>query len=184
MSALPKPTAAEYLQQERGAETKSEYIAGEIFAMAGASPAHNLIVGNLVREFGTQLKKRPCRVYPSDLRLHAEDGYFYPDVSVVCGEPRFTDRDNLINPTLLVEVLSPSTADFDLGGKFARYRRIESLHDYLVVAQDLVHLIHFQRQDANHWLMTEITDPEAVIELPSIGCTLAVAEVYDKVFDG
>jgi Uma2 family endonuclease len=182
MRALPKPSPAEYLEQERMAETKSEYIAGEIFAMAGASPEHNLIVGNLIRELGNALKKRPCRVYPSDLRVQAAEGYFYPDVTVVCGTPRFSDRDNLINPSLIVEVLSSSTADFDMGGKFVRYRQIDSLLDYLLVSQERAHLIHYYRQDANHWLMTEITDPNAEVELPGVDCRLSLVEIYDKVF--
>lgn len=178
----PKPSPAEYLAREREAETKSEYVAGEIFAMAGATPEHHLIVGNLVRELGNALKTRPCRVYPSDLRVQVVDGYFYPDVSVVCGIPNFSDHDNLTNPALIVEVLSASTADFDMGGKFARYRQTESLQDYLLVSQERTHLIHYHRQDANHWLLTEITDPHAELELLGVGCRLAVAEVYDKVF--
>ncbi|NEX16840.1 MAG: hypothetical protein C1943_09475 [Halochromatium sp.] len=182
MNALPKPSPAEYLERERIADTKSEYVAGEIFAMAGATPEHNLIAGNLIRELGNALKKRPCRVYPSDLRVQVADGYFYPDVSVVCGTPRFSDRDNLVNPDLIIEVLSSSTADFDMGGKFARYRQIDSLQDYLLVSQESPHLIHYHRQDANHWLMTEITDPNAEVELPGVDCRLALVEIYDKVF--
>lgn len=182
MNALLKPSPAEYLERERMADTKSEYVAGEIFAMAGATPEHNLIVGNLTGELRAALKKRPCRVYPSDLRVQVSDGYFYPDVSVVCGTPRFSDRDNLVNPDLIAEVLSSSTADFDMGGKFARYRQIESLQDYLLVSQESPHLIHYHRQDANHWLMTEITDPNAEVELPGVECRLALVEIYDKVF--
>ncbi|WPL16003.1 hypothetical protein Thiowin_00934 [Thiorhodovibrio winogradskyi] len=182
MTALPKITPAEYLDQERRAENKSEYVAGEIFAMAGASPAHNLIVGNLVTELNSALKQRPCRVYPSDLRLWVADSYFYPDVSVVCGDPSFADGDNLMNPSLIVEVLSPSTADFDMGGKFARYRQIESLQEYVLVAQDSARVIHYQRQDDAHWLMSEITDARASVVLPSLDCALAMADIYDKVF--
>lgn len=182
MNALPKMTPADYLDRERQAATKSEYVAGEIFAMAGASPAHNLIVGNVVRELGNALKTYPCRVYPSDLRVQVADAYFYPDVSVVCGEPIFTDHDNLTNPTLIIEVLSPSTADFDMGGKFARYRQLESLASYVLVFQDRCQIIHYQRQDVAHWFMTEIAAPQTHIELKSISCSLDLAEIYAKVF--
>lgn len=182
MSALPKLTPQAYLEFERQSETKNEYLAGEIFAMSGGSPTHNLIGGNIIRELGTQLKKRPCRVYPSDQRVEVQDGYVYPDVSIVCGEPNFTDEDNLTNPTVLVEVLSPSTEDYDAGGKFARYRLLPSLREYLMVAQDRHHLIHYARQADNRWLLTETTDAAATLELESIGCSLALAEVYDKVF--
>ena len=183
MTALPKPTPAQYLQQERAAKTKSEYVDGEIFAMAGASLAHNLIVSNLIRELGNQLRKRPCQTYPSDLRVRVEGDYFYPDASVVCGRPELVEGDTLTNPTLIVEVLSPSTADYDLGSKFARYRRLASLQDYLVVAQDSTHLIHHHRQDETHWLMTEVTAPEAVLDLPGVQCRLAMTDIYDKVFE-
>lgn len=182
MAALPKMTPAEYLDNERQAATKSEYVNGEVFAMAGASAAHNLIVGNLVRELGNALKRRPCRVYPSDLRLCVADGYLYPDVSVVCDKPKFSDGDNLLNPALIVEVLSPSTADFDMGGKFARYRQIETLRDYLLVAQDAVQVILYQRQDNSRWLMSEFRGAQANVHLPSVDCTLEMAEIYAKVF--
>jgi Uma2 family endonuclease len=115
MSTLAKPwyTPEQYLALERQAETKSEYFDGEIFAMAGASREHNLIVGNVVRELGTQLKRRPCELYPGDMRVRVtETGlYTYPDVVVVCGEPQFEDEqgDTLLNPTLIVEVLSSTT---------------------------------------------------------------------------
>lgn len=183
MSAVPKLTPQAYLEQERLAKSKSEYINGEIFAMSSASPAHNLIVMNIGAALHSQLKKRPCRVYPSDLRVQVADGYVYPDVTVVCGQPEFSEGDNLRNPTLIVEVLSPTTADYDLGGKFARYRQLPSLREYVLVAQDKTHLMHYARQDENHWLLTEITDPQAVLKLPGIQCSLAVAEVYEKVFE-
>ncbi|MCP4701060.1 MAG: Uma2 family endonuclease [Gammaproteobacteria bacterium] len=183
MSAVLKPGPQAYLEKERLSETKNEYINGEIFAMSGASPAHNLIVGNLIRELGNQLKKRPCRVYPSDLRVQVADGYVYPDVTVVCGQPEFAEDDNLSNPDLIVEVLSPSTEDYDLGGKFARYRQLASLREYLLVAQDKAAIMHYARQDGNRWLLTEWTDIKAVLELPGIKCTLALRDVYDKVFE-
>ncbi len=183
MSAIPKIDEQTYLEQERRAETKSEFIDGEIFAMTGASPSHNLIAVNIAAELRGRLKKRPCRVYSSDQRVRVDQGYLYPDVSVVCGEPQYFDNDNLLNPTLIIEVLSPSTADYDLGGKFARYRRIPALKEYLLAAQDRYAVIHFLRQDDHHWLMTELEGADAVLELPTVGCRLPLAEIYDKVFE-
>lgn len=183
MSAIPKLTPQDYLVQERIAETKSEYIAGEIFAMAGGSPAHNLISANAMRELGNRLKQRPCRVYSSDQRVAVADAYVYPDVSVVCGQPEFSDDDNLVNPTLIVEVLSKSTEDYDLGGKFARYRQVATLSEYLTIAQDRVEVLLHQRQAEGRWLLSEITRADALIELPGVGCQLSVAELYHQVFD-
>ncbi len=181
MSAIAKISDQAYLEQERLAETKSEYIAGEIFAMTGGSPAHNLIAVNVAAELRRLVKQRPCRVYSSDQRVRVDQGYLYPDVSVACGQPEYFDNDNLLNPTLIVEVLSPSTEDYDCGGKFARYRRIPSLKGYLLVAQDRHAVTHFQRQDPNHWLMTELEGREAVLELPCVECSLPLVEIYDKV---
>lgn len=183
MSTLPKLSAIDYLSQERLSDTKHEFIAGEIFAMAGASAAHNLIVSNLIRELGNQTKKRPCRVYPSDLRVQVVDGYVYPDVTMVCGKPEFIEQDNLVNPSLIIEVLSPTTEDYDFGGKFARYRQLESLQDYILVAQDKVMVTHYTRQDKNHWLLTEFTDRQATVSLSNLQCDLLLDDVYDKVFE-
>lgn len=129
------------------------------------------------------LKKRPCRVYPGDLRIKVLDDYVYPVVTVVCGRPEFVDQDNPVNPTLIVEVLSLSMADYDLGGKFARHRRLPSLQDYLLVAQDRVAVMHDHRQDEQHWLLSEIDDLAASVILPGVDCALELAEIYDKVFD-
>ena len=147
MSSLPvrRYTPEEYLELERKAEFKSEYIDGEIFpigggilGMAGADEAHNLIVTNAVRELSLQLKGRPCRTYPSDMKVEPVPGgqFVYPDVTVVCGEPRFHDerRDMLKNPTVIIEVLSPSTEAYDRGAKFARYRQMNSLTNYLLIS--------------------------------------------------
>jgi len=183
MSALPKLSPKVYLEQERLSDSKSEYIAGELFAMSGGSPAHNLIGANIIRELGNQLKKRPCRVYTSDQRVQVSDGYVYPDVSIVCGKPEFADSDNLQNPTMLVEVLSPSTEDYDAGSKFAHYRQIDSLQEYLMVAQESHHFIHYIRQADNRWLLTEYTNEQTILELTSIDCQLSMEDVYDKVFE-
>jgi Uma2 family endonuclease len=175
----------EYLEIERRAETRSEYLDGEMFAMSGASFAHNVIVANLIREVGQQLKRRPCQVLPSDLRLHipATGLYTYPDVVVVCGEPRLENdhHDTLLNPTLLIEVLSPSSEAYDRGKKFEHYRSIESFVEYLLVAQDEPRIEQYLRQPAGRWLFTAVAGLDAAIALPSIQCELALAEVYDRV---
>jgi Uma2 family endonuclease len=142
MSLQPKTeyTPEEYLALERNAEAKSEYFAGEIFLMAGASERHNLIVANLIAEFRSQFKNRACKVYPSDMRVKvsASGLYTYPDVTVVCGEPQFEDehKDTLLNPTLIIEVLSESSEAYDRGKNFEHYRSLKTLSDYLIIAQD------------------------------------------------
>ncbi len=186
MSALPKKlySPEEYLALERSAEYKSQYFAGEIFAMAGGSPRHNLISANVIRELGTQLKKRPCKVYPSDQRIKVATTklYTYPDVVVVCGKEQYDDDDNLINPTLIVEVLSESTEAHDRGKKFEQYRRISSLKEFLLIAQDRCQVEQYFKQENGIWgLLSETSELQSAIKLPSLDCELAVAEIYDKV---
>ncbi len=187
MSTQPTPrqTSAEYLAFERSAEIKSEYFEGEIFAMAGASREHNLVVGNLVGELRNHLRKGPCEVYPSDMRVKVEATglYTYPDVVVACDSPQFEDEhvDTLLNPTLLVEVLSDSTEKYDRGKKSSHYRRLASLQEYLLVSQDEPHIEHYARQDDHHWILTEGTGLESTIALPVLDFRLALAEVYARV---
>jgi Uma2 family endonuclease len=183
---VPLITPAEYLEAERRAETKSEYFDGQVFAMSGASLRHNLIVGNLVIEIGRQLKGRPCTVLPSDMRLHIPTGlYTYPDVTVTCGPPQLEDEhfDTLLNPTLLIEVLSDSTERYDRGRKTEHYRQIESLREYLLVSQEEAHIERYLRQSEREWLLTEAVGFEESINLPSIDCVLALRDVYDRVFE-
>lgn len=178
-------TSEEYLAIERQAPAKSEYLDGEMFAMAGASRRHNLIVLNIGAELRTQLQQRPCEVYSSDMRVKiSRTGlYTYPDVVVVCDEPRFEDADvdTLLNPLLLVEVLSPTTADYDRGEKFEHYRTLASLQTYLLVAQDRCHVVHYTRQQDNTWLLAETSDLQDCIRLHSLACDLLLSEVYAKV---
>ncbi len=187
MATQPKPhlTPEEYLASERLAETKSEYYEGEVFAMAGASENHNLIVTNVILSLGTSLRKRDCRVYPGDMRLLVSDSglYTYPDVMVVCGERIFaeTQRDILTNPLLVIEVLSPSTEDYDRGGKFHQYMRIPSLQEYLTVSQTEMLVDQRVRQADNSWVIRELTPANGKIPLRSLGIELDFAEVYDKV---
>jgi Uma2 family endonuclease len=187
MSSQPKTyiTPEEYLTIERKAEYKSEYYNGEMFAMAGASEQHVLIVTNVVAELRGQLRGRPCTVYSTDLRVRVSPTglYTYPDVVVVCGQPQFADeqRDMLLNPTLIVEVLSDSTKDYDRGGKFEHYRSFASFREYVLIAQDRCHVEHFVRQSDNRWLLSETNRLEDTIHLSSINCNLALTEVYAKV---
>jgi Uma2 family endonuclease len=187
MSAAPKPllTPQQYLARERQAETKSEYLRGEVFAMSGASREHNLIAGNAASELRQQLRERECEVYPADMRVKVSSNglYTYPDVTVVCSEPEFEDAqvDTLLNPRVIVEVLSPSTADYDRGGNFAHYRRLPSLQEYLLISQDAPLVEHYVRQGPDTWQLTEQRSLEAVIDLPSIQCQLPLVEIYLKV---
>lgn len=187
MVAQPKPklTAAEYLALEREAEVRHAFLDGDVFAMTGASRPHNLINMNISACLHGQVRAKGCEVYTSDMRVHIpETGlYTYPDIVVACGEPRFEDAelDTLLNPTLIVEVLSPSTEDHDRGGKFVHYRSIDSFVDYLLVAQKQVHVEHFARQPDGRWLLTETHDPASTIELESIHATLTVRDIYDGV---
>ena len=186
MSSLPKHyiTPEEYLERERLADYKSEYFSGEIFAMAGASRAHNLISGNVSAALITQLRDRPCEVYTNDMRVQADQSrqYSYPDVVVVCGEPQFRDRreDTLSNPLAIVEVLSPSTEANDRGEKFLRYRQISSLMNYILISQNTRHLEHFVKQSDSSWRMTEADGDETIV-LTSLRCALSLADIYSKV---
>lgn len=186
MATIPKPyyTESEYLARERRAEYKSEYYRGEMFAMAGATREHNLIMGNLVRWLGNQLAQRPCEVYPSDMRVRLPSGlYTYPDVTVVCGEPKFLDDevDTLLNPNVIVEVLSESTERSDRGEKFKQYRSIESLAHYVLVGSEKAIVEVYTRQTHQKWMFADAAGLTATIDLPAINCRLMLAELYAKV---
>jgi Uma2 family endonuclease len=187
MASLPKTyiTPEDYLALDREAEVKSEYYAGQIIAFAGASKRHNLIVANVLAGIHRQLIDRPCNVYPSDMRVRiSKTGmYAYPDVVVTCGEEQFADDNNdiLLNPVVLIEVLSDSTANYDRGDKFEHYRRIESLREYILVSQEPHRADQYVRQNDTQWLLTEFHTAEDVIEFSSINCKLALREIYAKV---
>lgn len=191
MSALPDHvwTAEDYLAFERTAQERHEYLDGQIYALAGASANHNLIMSNTLANLHTQLRKRPCVVYPSDMRVKIRRSglYTYPDISVVCGAPEYEDdhRDTLLNPIFIVEVLSPSTETYDRGKKFQHYRTLQSLQEYLLIAQDSYRVEQYIRQANDQWLLTDISRADATLTLPSIECTLLVADIYEKVaFEG
>ena len=178
-------TPEEYLAIERKAEYKSEYFNGEMFALAGATRKHNLIAGNTFRQLGNQLQDRPCEAYMSDMRvgIPATGLYTYPDVIVVCGEPKFDDEyvDTLLNPAVLVEVLSPSTESYDRGRKSSNYRTVESLAEYLLVSQDEYKVEQYAKQPDGRWLLTDIRSLEGVADLASVQCVLKLKDVYEKV---
>jgi len=189
MSTMPskrKLTQEEYLVIERASETRSEFYDGVMYAMSGASRWHGRIAVNLIAKLDAQLGESPCQVFNNDLRvdLAATGSYAYPDVVGVCGEPRFRDDadDTLLNPVLAIEVLSPSTESFDRGGKFARYRRISSLKEYVLVSQDRMMVERFRRHgDSGEWILTEFMQPDDLLEFESIGCAVSLREIYARV---
>lgn len=173
-------TFAEYLALEAKSETKHEYINGEVFAMAGGTPGHAALAAAVIRLLGTALLGRPCRVYTSDLRIRvlATGLATYPDVSIVCRpfEHDPEDENTAINPVVIAEVLSDSTEAYDRGEKFAHYRRIPSLRDYLLVLQREAQIEHYRRNEDDTWTLREVRAPGAV--RLSIGCDLSVQDVY------
>ena len=187
MATHPKSylTPEQYLEIERKAEFKSEYYQGEMFLMSGAREAHNLIVMNASGELRQQLRARPCRNYMNDMRVrvNATGLYTYPDVTAVCGEPQFLDetRDTLLNPNLIVEVLSPSTEAYDRGRKFEHYRSVESVSEYLMVSSQRVSAELYTRQPDGRWLLTAANRLEDSLELQSVGAHLALADLYERV---
>jgi Uma2 family endonuclease len=178
-------TPDEYLAIERRSEFKSEYIDGEIFAMTGASRKHNYAAGNIYSALRRELREKPCDVFISDMRVRipAANVYTYPDVVAACGEPEFEDAevDTLVNPTLIVEVSSKSTVTYDREAKFEYYRTIPSLIEYLLVSQNNRHVTQYVRQADGRWLLADIRGAEARVELSSVGCALALAEIYERV---
>ena len=177
-------TPEEYLAWERKAPFKNEYLSGQILAMSGASRAHNLITGNTFNGLYNQLMNRDCEVYTGEMRVKANPAtsYFYPDVVVVCDEPHFEDDvfDTLLNPTVVVEVLSPSTAAYDKGEKFESYKQITSLQEYILVSQDSVNVEHHFRLGIQ-WRTIVFQDLADVLTLDSIRCELPLSHIYRRV---
>ena len=174
-----------YLTIERQATCKSEYAAGEMFAMAGASRRHNLIVANVIRILGNQLLESPCNVYPSDMRLKIRrtGRYTYPDVVVACAEEQFEDehRDTLLNPVVIIEVLSESTEAYDRGKKFEQYQYIESLIEYMLIAQDHHSVEHYVRQGQRTWTYSVFQSLEDTVSVSTIACQFVLQDLYVKV---
>jgi Uma2 family endonuclease len=176
----PLTSYADYLAFERTAPTKHEYVAGLVLAMAGGSPEHARLAGSLARLLGNAIEGRPCAVFSSDLRVRipATNRSTYPDLTVVCGhrETAPDDHEAIVNPTVLVEVLSDSTEADDRGEKFAHYRRLSSLQEYVLVAQK-AQRIEVYRREGDRWVLSE-HGPGTVVELASIGARIPVDEVY------
>jgi Uma2 family endonuclease len=187
MQTQPKHfvTPQDYLAWERQQETRHEWFDGEVYAMTGASRGHNLVCVNVIASLHAQLRGKSCEVYNNDMRVKvSETGmYTYPDIVAVCGQPEFEDAavDTLLNPVLIVEVLSDSTERYDRGAKFAHYRNLPSLQDYLLVAQTECRVEHYRRQDGNRWLLSEYRGLEDIIELDSVKSRLLVADMYERV---
>ena len=181
-ASIIRYTPQQYLARERVSEYRSQYYRGEIFAMAGGNERHSRISVNLVWRLAQRLEGGSCEVFDKDMRIKvAANGlYTYPDASVVCGGAQFEDekRDTLLNPTVIFEVLSPSTADYDRGTKFELYRALESLKEYIVVAQEAPFIERHVRQPDGSWLLTEFRSMEQTLTIEAVGCMLPLAEIY------
>ncbi|MFO1352206.1 MAG: Uma2 family endonuclease [Gammaproteobacteria bacterium] len=181
----PKLSPEDYLALERSSEQRHSYFRGEMFAIGGASPRHNRIVMNTSALLWQQFRKRPCQVYTSDMRVkvNASGLYTYPDIVAICGEERYDDQrqDTLINPLLIIEVLSESTEAYDRGDKFGHYQKLESLQEYILVSQSNPKIECFTRQTDNTWLYVSIMGLDAILRLATIECELRLTEVYERV---
>ena len=185
-NVLPVLTTEEYLALERQSEIRHEFLDGFVYAMAGESPTHSTICFNLAVSVGSQLRDKPCRGFSPNMKVRAgEKGlYAYPDLMIVCGEPVSLDErgDVLINPTVIFEVLSPSTEAYDRGEKFERYRtHIETLRDYLLVSQDQPRVEHHHRETDGTWTRAEVTGLAETLSLASIDCSIGLADVYSRI---
>ena len=174
----------EYLTWERKQPFKNEYHNGQIVAMSGASRAHNRITVDIATQLNIQLMEGECEVFVGDMRVRTNPAisYYYPDVIVVCDEPRFEDDtfDTLLNPILVVEVLSPSTAAYDRGEKFEHYKQLASLEEYILISQDRAHIDHYRRQDSR-WFHNTFQHLEDVLSLASIECEVPLRAIYRRV---
>jgi Uma2 family endonuclease len=182
----PTCTPEEYLARERMAQEKHEFFDGHIYAMSGASRSHVRITANLIAALHGQLRSRGCDLFTGDMRVSVSQTglYTYPDATVVCGQAQFADDafDVLLNPTVVVEVLSPSTESYDRGRKFEHYMRLASLREYVLITQDRMRVERFTRAaDGRGWVLSAAEGVEASLELPSIGCVLRLADLYERV---
>src|SRR5262245_8985398 len=184
MSAIPKHkmTMEEYIEFDKNNEGRWEYFDGEVFDMAGGTLNHNKIIANILRFIGDKLEGTRCEALPSEMRLKVPKAlpYRYPDVTVVCGEPvieKIQGQEMLVNPRVIIEVLSPSTARYDYGPKFIAYRSIESFQEYLLVSQDRPHIIQYARGPGG-WVRRDIEGMENVVAFASVDCELTLSEIY------
>ena len=188
MQALEKQTtisAGEYFEAEESAEYKSEYYHGEVIAMGGASFHHNIIAGNVFAGLHAALTNSDCVVFSSDMKVQVDEDvhYTYPDISVVCGDIQFAkDRDDtIVNPILIIEILSDSTRDYDRGSKFTDYRNIMSLKDYILIDQYACHVEYFHKEDSGQWVLNEFKHLNDIIEIRSVGVKLQLNSIYNRV---
>jgi Uma2 family endonuclease len=178
-----KLTVEEYLQYEKEADVKHEYFRGEVFAMAGASPRHNKIFSNVFIAIGTLLKGKPCQPYGSDLRIHIPENtlFTYPDISIICGEiiPSDKDEDTATQPTVLIEILSPGTKDYDRGGKFKLYRDIPTLREYILIDSESISIEAFRINKNSHWELEEYKLKSETLLIPCLERSLTLEEIYE-----
>lgn len=176
---------AEYLEIEQEASDKHEYYRGEMFAMAGAGPKHNIIFKNIFRELAYTLKGKPCQPYGSDQRIHIpENGLFtYPDISIMCGDIDTSkeDKDSIIHPVMIFEILSPSTRDYDRGSKFTFYRAIATLKEYILVDSDSISVEVFRLNENRFWQLEEYNQMNQSLQLQTLGFSIPISEIYDGV---
>ncbi len=175
----------EYLATERAAQQKHQYFKGEVLAMSGASIAHNGIFHNVYGQLFNHLKGKDCKPYGSDLRIHIPENslFTYPDISIICGPPVITDEvaDTVTNPTIIIEILSKSTADYDRGGKFSLYRSIPSLKEYILIDSTQISVEVFTKQDNQHWLLTEYKQMNETLLIQTIGLSLSLGQIYEDI---
>lgn len=179
--ANKKISIEEYLAFERGSQEKHEYYKGEVFAMSGAGPRHNIIFSNLFISIGNLLKGKSCFPYGSDMRLHIPENtlFTYPNISIYCGELNDDlEDDNAINPTVLIEILSPSTRDYDRGGKFKLYREIPTLKEYVLVDTESILVEVFRVNKSGHWELEEYKMVDDVLQLNSLSLSVALKDIY------
>lgn len=179
--ANQKISIEEYLTFERGSHEKHEYFKGEVFAMSGAGPRHNIIFSNLFGEIVVKLKGKSCHAFGSDMRLHIPEStlFTYPDISIYCGELNDDlEDDNAINPTVLIEILSPSTRDYDRGGKFKLYREIPAIKEYILVDTESILVEVFRKNQSGHWELEEYKSPEQTLQFTSLSIAVALKDIY------
>jgi Uma2 family endonuclease len=185
VAAITHYSIEEYLAAEEQANFKSEYYAGEIYPMAGGTLNHNRIAGNTYFALKLALKNKPFEVFIGDVKLYIppSESFTYPDIVVIKGQPNYWQerRDSITNATLIIEVLSNSTKDYDRAGKFEIYRNLSELQDYILISQDKIHIEHFVKQAPQQWLLTEYNNLDAVFTISQLNESLAVTDIYDKV---
>ncbi|HLK55493.1 MAG TPA: Uma2 family endonuclease [Chthonomonadaceae bacterium] len=183
-SDASKVTVQEYLERERTSDSRHEYVDGEILAMAGETPEHNRIAGNIYRKLGNAFEERPCETFIENIRVWVTPTqYRYPDVVALCGEAQFDNErpPSLLNPSVIIEVLSPSTERFDRDEKFVEYRQLETVTDYVLVAQDEILVVHYTRVSPNQWTVIVYTSLTDTLTFTTLEVSLGLADIYRKI---